>query len=123
MEKRVNKPLILQGVKSGLFSLVFACVGVLLLALVAKIFGISDSVLPIINQALKAVAAFLGTAIAVKEEKFLFKATLGAVVFWITSFLLFALLGGGFHWQQIALDLVISLVPSLIVAVVKSRRA
>lgn len=123
MEKSVNKPLFLQGLKSGLFSLVFACIGVLLLALAAKLFGLSDGILPIINQVLKAVAVVLGTAISVKQEKFMLKAILGAVIFWVLSFVLFSVLGGGFHWGQIALDLVIALVPSLIVAVVKSRRA
>lgn len=123
MEKSVGKTVLLQGLKAGLFSLVFSCIGVLLLALFAKLFGIPDNILPFINQALKVIAVVLGTALSVKEEKFIVKALVGAVIFWVLSFLLFSVLGGGFHWGQIALDFGISVVVALIVAVIKTRRA
>lgn len=123
MEKSVGKSVLLQGLKAGLFSLVFSCIGVLLLALFAKLFGIPDNILPFINQVLKAAAVVLGTAISVRNEKFVVKALTGAVIFWILSFLLFSVLGGGFHWGQIALDLGIAVAVALITAVIKSRRA
>lgn len=123
MEKSIGKTVFLQGLKAGLFSLVFSCIGVLLLALFAKLFGIPDNILPFINQALKVIAVVLGTALSVKEEKFIVKALVGAVIFWLLSFLLFSVLGGGFHWGQIALDLGISVVAALIVAVIKTRRS
>lgn len=112
----------LQSVKAGLLALVFACIGVLLLALVAKLTGLADSLLPIINQILKAVAVVLGTAIAVKESKLLAKALLGGATFWLLSTLLFWALGGSWHWGQIALDLAIALAAAFVVALVKSRK-
>ena len=50
MEASVRKSLILQSLKAGILSLVFSCIGVLLLALIAKLCNISDNILPIINQ-------------------------------------------------------------------------
>ena len=122
MEKSA-KSFLLQSLKAGLFSLIFACIGVLVLALLAQWFGIPDKVLPFVNQAIKVVAVVIGTAISVKDEKFVLKALVGAAIFWALSFVTFSLLGGTFHWGQIGLDLVIAIVASLIVSIVKSRRA
>ena len=123
MEKSARKSVLLQSLKVGLLSLVFACIGVLVLALLAKLLNISDGVLPIINQVLKALAVFLGVMFFVKGEKFLIKSLLGAVIYWLLSFLLFSLLGGGFHWGQIALDFGVALVMAFIAALLKSRKA
>lgn len=123
MEASVRKSLILQSLKAGILSLVFSCIGVLVLALIAKLCGIGEGVLPIINQVLKVIAVVLGTLIAVKDEKFLIKAVIGAIIFWALSFAVFAIMGGQFHIGQIALDLGLALVAAVIVAVIKSRRA
>ena len=123
MEKSARKSFLLQSLKAGLLSLVFACIGVLVLALFAQLLNISDGVLPIINQVLKALAVFLGMLFSLKEEKLVLKGVVGAVLYWLLSVLLFSLLGGGFHWGQIALDLGIALVVAFVVALIKSRRA
>lgn len=123
MEASVKKSTILQSIKAGLLSLVFSCIGILLLALIAKLCNIGDKALPIINQVLKVIAVALGTLIAVKNEKFLLKAIIGAVLFWALSMALFAIMGGQIHFGQIALDLGISLVVAVVVALIKSRRA
>ena len=122
MEASVKKSTILQAVKAGLLSLVFSCIGILLLALIAKLCNIGDKALPIINQVLKVIAVVLGTLISVKDEKFLLKAIVGAVLFWALSFALFAIMGGQIRFGQIALDLGISLVVAVIVALIKSRK-
>lgn len=123
MEASVRKSLILQSLKAGILSLVFSCIGVLILALIAKLCNIGDNILPIINQVLKVIAVVIGTVISVKDEKFLIKAIIGAVIFWLLSFAVFAVLGGQFHIGQIALDLGLALVASVIVAIIKSRKA
>lgn len=123
MEASVRKNTILQSLKAGVLSLVFSCIGVLLLALLAKLTGISDKALPIINQILKVVAVALGTLISVKDEKFLLKGLIGAVIFWLLSFALFAIMGGQINFGQIALDLAISLVVAAVVCFIKSKRA
>lgn len=123
MEASVRKNTLLQSLKAGILSLVFSCIGVLLLALIAKLCSLSDSILPIINQVLKVIAVALGTLIAVKDEKFLLKAIIGAVIFWLLSFALFSILGGQFNFGQVALDLGIALVVAIVVGFIKSRRA
>ena len=122
MEASVKKNILLQSIKSGVLSLVFSCIGVLLLALLAKLCGIGDKVLPIINQVLKVLAVALGTTLSVKEEKFLLKGIIGAVIFWLLSFALFAIMGGQFNIWQILLDLVIALVIAAVVCFIKSKR-
>lgn len=123
MEASVKKSIILQSLKAGVLSLVFSCIGVLILALIAKLCNIGESVLPIVNQVLKVIAVIIGTLISVKDEKYLLKAVVGAMLFWLLSFAVFAVLGGQFHIGQIALDLGLALVAAIIVAVIKSRRA
>jgi len=123
MEASVRKSTILQSIKAGVLSLVFSCIGVLVLALIAKLCNIGDKALPIINQVLKVIAVAVGTLISVKDEKFLLKAITGAVIFWLLSFAVFAIMGGQIHFGQIALDLGLSLVAAIVVALIKSRKA
>ena len=123
MEASVRKNTLLQGLKAGILSLVFSCIGVLILALLAKLCNISDSILPTINQILKVIAVALGTLLSVKDEKFLLKGLIGAVIFWLLSFALFAIMGGQFNVWQILLDLVIALVVAMVVCFIKSKRA
>ncbi len=123
MEASVKKSIVLQSLKAGLFSLVFACIGVLVLALFAKLLNIPDNVLPIINQVLKVIAVAIGMLIGIKNEKFILKALFGVLIYWILSFVLFSLLGGAFHWGQIFLDLGLALVVSIVIALIKTKRA
>lgn len=123
METSIRKSTILQSIKAGLLSLVFSCIGILLLALIAKLCNIGDKALPIINQVLKVIAVVLGTLISVKNEKYLLKASIGAVLFWALSLALFAIMGGQIHFGQLALDLGLSLVAAIVVALIKSRRS
>lgn len=123
MEASVRKSVILQSLKAGVLSLVFSCIGVLILALIAKLCSIGDGILPIINQVLKAIAVVIGTVVAVKDEKYLLKALIGAIIFWLLSFGVFAILGGQFNFGQIALDLGVALVCAVIPAIIKSRKS
>ncbi len=121
MDASAKKIFWVQSIKAALFSLVFACIGVLLLGLLAKLFTLPENVLPIVNQALKGVAAAIGVALCVKEEKYLCKALIAAVVYWALSSLLFGFLGG-WHFGQIALDLAVAVVPAVVVALIKIKR-
>ncbi|MCH5157021.1 MAG: DUF3792 family protein [Clostridiales bacterium] len=123
MEASVRKSTILQSLKAGILSLVFSCIGVLVLALIAKLCNIGNNILPIINQVLKVIAVAIGTIISVKDEKYLLKSLIGAVIFWLLSFALFAIMGGSFNIGQIALDLAIALVVAAVIGIIKSRRS
>ena len=117
-----TKSTILGGVKAGALALAFSCIGVLLLALVAKLFGLSDNILPVINQILKIVAVALAMMLCLREEKFVAKGLVGSVVFSLLSLLLFSILGGKFNIGQVLLDFAIALVTSVIIAFIKARR-
>lgn len=117
-----TKSTILGGVKAGALALAFSCIGVLLLALIAKLFGLSDNILPVINQILKIVAVALAMILCLREEKFVAKGLVGSVVFSLLSLLLFSILGGKFNIGQVLLDFAIALVTSVIIAFVKARR-
>ena len=117
-----TKNTILGGVKAGALALAFSCIGVLLLALVAKLLGLSDNVLPIVNQVLKIVSVALAMILALREEKFVAKGLVGSVTFCLLSLVVFLLLGGKFNVGQVLLDFAIALVTALIVAFVKAKR-
>ena len=117
-----TKNIVLGGAKAGAIALAFSCIGVLLLALVAKLFGLGDNLLPIVNQVLKIVAVALAMVLCLKEEKFVVKALVGSVTFSALSLVVFLLLGGKFNFGQVLLDFAIALVTSLIVAFVKAKR-
>ena len=117
-----TKNTILGGVKAGALALAFSCIGVLLLALVAKLFGLSDNVLPIVNQVLKILSVAIAMLLCLREEKFVTKALVGSVVFSLLSLLIFLILGGKFNIGQVLLDFAIALVTSVIIAFVKARR-
>lgn len=123
MQSEVKRSVWSEGIKAGLIAFVFSCIGVLVLALLAKAFGIPEKVLPIVNQVIKALAAVIAGAIIIKNEKYALKGLLGAIIFWALSFSMFLILGGKFNFGQLVLDLVIALAAFLIIAVIKSRRA
>ena len=89
MQSEVKRSVWSEGIKAGLIAFVFSCIGVLVLALLAKAFGIPEKVLPIVNQVIKALAAVIAGAIIIKNEKFALKGLLGAIIFWVLSFSMF----------------------------------
>lgn len=117
-----SKQILVGGAKAGALALAFSCIGVLILALFAKLFGIADNVLPTINQVLKVVSVALAMILCLRDEKFVAKAIVGSVVFCLLSLILFSVMGGDFHIGQVLLDFAITLVTSVIVAIVKARR-
>ena len=50
MDASAKKIFWVQSIKAALFSLVFACIGVLLLGLLAKLFTLPENVLPIVKS-------------------------------------------------------------------------
>lgn len=117
-----EKSVLKQGFFAGLASFIFACVGVLVLAMLAQVFGFSQKVLNVTNQAIKIVALAFGVAIFAKAEKFAVKGIVAAVVFCLLSVVAQVVLGGTFGWS-VALDFVVALCVATLVSVLKSRKA
>ncbi|MBO5926195.1 MAG: TIGR04086 family membrane protein, partial [Clostridia bacterium] len=60
-------------VKGVIISLIFTLISILVFALILKIFSLNNNVIKPINYVIKVTAVFLGTFIAVKEEKGILK--------------------------------------------------
>ncbi len=117
-----QKRWLFQGIKAGILGIIFSCIGVLILALVAKLTNLSDNFLIIVNQAIKIICLTFATLVTVKDGRYLPKSLVTAVVFWVLSLLLFLLLGGDVKLGQVLLDLLICVVSCVIVAIFKSKK-
>ena len=113
---------VFQSVKAGILGLILSCIGVLVLALIAKFTNLGDSVLSIVNQVIKIVCLAVAIGICLKDGQYLPKAIVAAIIFWLLSLALFLIFGGNVKFGQVVLDLVICLLIGGIVAVVKSKR-
>ncbi len=89
------------------------------MALIAKLCNIGDNVLPIINQVLKVIAVTIGMIISLKRREVFIESNHRSGVILGLSFALFAIMGGQFNFWQIALDLGLALVVSVVVALIK----
>lgn len=118
-----SKAIWTEGIRAGVISTVFFAIGVLLLALFAKLFSLDGTVLNICNQVLKVIALSLGLLLTVKYDNFLKKSLIGGSVFYLLSILIFGLFGGKFTFGFALLELFIALLIALIISVIKSRRA
>ncbi|MCH5162624.1 MAG: TIGR04086 family membrane protein [Clostridiales bacterium] len=90
---------IFEIVKANIIALIIALIAVLLSALAVKLFNISDSAIPVINQVIKSLAIFLGCIIALRKPNngWLRGAVSGLIFVWL-SFLVFSLLDNHFQF-------------------------
>lgn len=125
MEKSVstkNTSWIISSAKCGLLAFVISAAGVLLLALIAKLTTMSADILPIISQIIKAVAVGVAVLVCVRGQKTLFQAIICAVIFALLNMILYISLGGQINWGQVGLDVGISLLVAVVVAMVFCRK-
>ena len=54
-------------VKADIIALIIALLAILLSALAVKLFNVSDSAIPIINQVIKSVSVFIGCIVSLKK--------------------------------------------------------
>lgn len=118
-----KKSVVLGGVKGGLLAFVICTVAVLVTALFAKWFNLSQTTLNIVGQAVKVAAVFAAVLIAVRDGAYVPKALLVAVVFCIASTACSLIAGGSFDFGHVMLDLVIAVAAAVIAALIKSKRA
>lgn len=118
-----KKFVVLGGVKGGLLAFVICTVAVLVTALFAKWFNLSQTTLNIVGQAVKVAAVFAAVLIAVRDGAYVPKALLVAVVFCIASTVCSLIAGGSFSFGHVMLDLVIAVAAAVIAALIKSKRA
>lgn len=121
-ESKVEGSVVLGGIKCGLVCYVFGSIAVLLLALVAQAFTMSDELLSTLALVMRAVAVLIGVAVSVKHNNLLAKALLGVVVYSLLNVATSLLAGGGFAWSTTLLEFVVSLAAAIVAVLLKGKR-
>ena len=85
--------------KANIIALIIALIAVLISALIVKLFSVSDSAIPIINQVIKSVAIFIGCLVSLKKPNngWLRGMICGFIFVWL-SFVVFSLLSNNFEF-------------------------
>ncbi|MEG2015080.1 MAG: TIGR04086 family membrane protein [Clostridia bacterium] len=124
MEKvAIDKSFVKESVKGAFVAFLFSTVFVLILALIAKLFNVSDKLLPIINQVLKVISVFVATLLCVKKGKPLLKAVFLAVLYSVISLIVFFILGGEFAFGSFALDFGLSIVFAGLASIIVAKKS
>ena len=121
VNKNGTAVMILKGI-----ALYFICVvvGILLLALIVKLTGISADVIKAVNQFIKVFAVFIACAYSVNGNRVIVKGLLIGLFGSIVTHLVFLLFNGGSSFLSIVLDCVFLAIAGAIcslVALIKSR--
>lgn len=89
-----NDKIVSNIIKGTLFAVLFVLAGVLIFAVVIKIFDLSSSVIKPVNQVIKVVSVFCGALFCIRGKAGLLKGLIIGVCSVILTYLLFALMGG-----------------------------
>ncbi len=111
-----------QPLKGSMLAFVLSTALLLLLALVAKMFILSDDVLPLINQVCKCVAVAVASVAIIRDDRLLIKAVLLSFLYSVFNCILYVCLGGQFDFAIVALDFGIALAISVVVCLLKARK-
>ncbi len=102
------KSAILYIIKGAIISLIFSIILVLGFAVVLRFVDMSDSIIKIINQVIKALSIFLGCLLGLKKSKEhgLYKGIVLGLIYTVVAFLMFSLLDGSFAFSgSVMIDL------------------
>ena len=113
---------LLQGVKSGLLCFVLGTVGVLLVALLAKLMCLSDTLVNVLAVVLGAVAVFVGTLMSVRDCAFVPKALVGALLYVLLNLATSLIADGTFSFATTGLNALTAFAAGVLAALIKSRR-
>lgn len=92
-----SKGYVFEIVKATIIALIFALVAVLASALVVKLFTVSDSAIPIINQCIKSVSVFIGCIFSLKKpNNGWLRGIICGLIFSAVSFVVFSALDSNF---------------------------
>ena len=95
-----------ESIMCGLISALISTALILVLAIISKYASLSDTLIKIINMAIKGVAVFVGVYTQIKTaEKGWLKGLLGGIIFTVVGITLYFCLGGQFSFLMLLLDL------------------
>ena len=104
--KNGYKSSIISVIKGCLVSIAFSLICILFFAFIVKLFGLSDNILKIVNQIIKAISILFGTFVVLKysNEKGLLKGLSIGICYTFLSFLIFSALNGSFVFDKSILN-------------------
>ncbi|MBQ8427361.1 MAG: TIGR04086 family membrane protein [Clostridia bacterium] len=105
--------------KGGATAVIITLVGILAFAFVIKLSYLNSTVIKSVNQFIKVLSVFLGCFIFVRENKGLLKGGLIGCFSAVMTYLIFALMGGGFSFgASFFIDLIFQLIVGAISGII-----
>ncbi len=113
---------IIELIKAVIIAIIVSLAGILLAALIIKLFSIKSGVIPVINQVIKGVSILVGCLIAFKtKHNSWLKGLVVGLVYVVLAFVIFSLLAGGFKWGiNLLNDITLSAVSGLASGIIAS---
>ena len=121
IERNSSNNLIISSLKGGLIGVCISLGLILIFAFIIKMSYLSDIVIKIINQIIKALSIFSGTLFTIRKtkEKGLLTGLFIGVIYSLLAFLVFSILNGGFSFDiTLLIDTLFASVMGLICGVV-----
>lgn len=115
-------------VNANIIALIVALIAILLSALAVKIFNVSDSAIPIINQVIKSASIFIGCVVALKKPNSgWLRGIICGFTFAMLSFLVFSALQNNFEFSlsllnDCALGMVSGMISGIIAVNIRNRK-
>lgn len=110
-------------IKGGLIATLISVLLVLAFALIARLFGLSSGIVPVVNEVIKVISVAAAVFIAVKTPSAGYLKGLGiGVVFAILSCIIFWLLGGSFNFVNLLIDIAIACASGLVAGIIAVNR-
>ena len=122
MEKaeKQNKSAVLEVIKTVIVAVIISLVAILLTAFLIKLFNISTTAIPIINQVIKGVSVLVACLICIRTpSNGWIKGIVSGLLYIILAFVIFSLLSGKFEFGlNILNDVVIGAVSGMISGII-----
>lgn len=104
-EVKSKKSAVFEVLKAVIIAVIISLVGVLLAALVIKLFNISSGAIPIINQVIKGVSVLVACLVSLKQpQNGWLKGIIVGLFYTALSFVIFSLLNGSFVFDLTILN-------------------
>lgn len=104
--------------KGVIFSLILAIIGILVLALLDKLFKFNSMTIKLINQFIKTTAIFIGVMCHIKNERGLVKGLAVGLLFGIILYTIFSIILGDIKFSRILIDCLFSGVIGMISGII-----
>lgn len=119
--KKINKSFFTDILRSVFFGIILSFALILIFAVFVKAFSLSEAVISPVNAAIKTFCILVGTLLGINDRQLgLVKGLFSGVLYILLSFLIFALLDGGFANAHFSVfDLLLGVIIGIIAGITK----